>query len=133
MLNFVDDLAASGSPLRDDEFVAYLLANLDEEYNPVFMVIVTQTDPISLDELYAKLLSFEQHTSLQTIAAPGGSSSALAASRGRGYSGGCGSGSSDHGHGRGRGRDILHAVASHAVVPTVPLAAIHHGRSAKYA
>jgi hypothetical protein len=41
MLNFVDDLAASGSPLRDDEFVAYLLANLDEEYNPVFTAIVT--------------------------------------------------------------------------------------------
>jgi hypothetical protein len=53
MSNFVDDLAASGAPLHDDEFVVYLLASLDEEYNPVFTAIVTRTDPISPSELYA--------------------------------------------------------------------------------
>jgi hypothetical protein len=33
MSSFVDDLVASGTPLSDDEFVAYLLADLDEDYN----------------------------------------------------------------------------------------------------
>jgi hypothetical protein len=77
MSNFADDLAAFGAPLRDDEFVVYLLASLDEEYNPVFMVIVAQTDPISPSELYAQLLSFEQHTTLRMVSAPGGLPSAF--------------------------------------------------------
>jgi hypothetical protein len=59
MSNFTDDLAASGAPLRDDEFVAYLLAGFDEEYNPVFTTLVARTDPISPGELYAQLISFE--------------------------------------------------------------------------
>jgi hypothetical protein len=59
MSNFTDDLAASGAPLRDDEFVAYLLAGLDEEYNLVFTALVARTDPISPGELYAQLISFE--------------------------------------------------------------------------
>jgi hypothetical protein len=59
MSAFADDLAASGTPLRDDEFVAYLLVGLDEAYNPVFMAFVARADPISPDELYSQLLSFE--------------------------------------------------------------------------
>jgi hypothetical protein len=38
MTQYADELATSGSPLRDDELVAYLLAGLNEEYNPVFTV-----------------------------------------------------------------------------------------------
>jgi hypothetical protein len=53
MSTFVDDLAASGTPLHDDKFVAYLLAGLDEEYNPVFTVIIAWADPISPSELYS--------------------------------------------------------------------------------
>jgi hypothetical protein len=53
MSNFVDDLAAFSAPLHDDEIVVYLLASLDEEYNPVFTAIVAWTDPISPSELYA--------------------------------------------------------------------------------
>jgi hypothetical protein len=104
MSTFAYDLAASGTPLRDDEFIAYLLAGLDEEYNPVFTVIVARADPITPSELYAQLLSFEQHTALQAVASPGGSSSALTASRGRGHPGGRGYGSSTRGQGRGKGR-----------------------------
>jgi hypothetical protein len=59
MCHYIDDLAASGNPLRDDELVAYLLAGLDEGFNPVFTTIVAQVDPISPSELYAQLLSFE--------------------------------------------------------------------------
>jgi hypothetical protein len=53
MSQFVDVLVASGTPLCDDEFVAYLLADLDEEYNPVFTAVVARVDPISPIDLYA--------------------------------------------------------------------------------
>jgi hypothetical protein len=48
MCHFVDELAASGAPLRDDELIAYLLAGLDEDFNPVFTAMVSQVDPITL-------------------------------------------------------------------------------------
>jgi hypothetical protein len=53
MSTFVDDLAASVTPLHDDKFVAYLLAGLDEEYNPVFTAIIAWADLISPSELYS--------------------------------------------------------------------------------
>jgi hypothetical protein len=78
-------LAASGTPLHDDEFIAYLLVSLNEEYNPVFTAIVARVDPISLTDLYAQLLSFELHTTLQATTTPSGSSSAMTATRGPGF------------------------------------------------
>jgi hypothetical protein len=106
MSNFVDDLVASGAPLHDDEFVAYLLASHDEEYNPVFTTIVARTNPISPSELYAQLLSFEQHTALQMVSTPGGLSFAFTVSHGHGSSDGRGSHSSDRGSGCGMGRGL---------------------------
>jgi hypothetical protein len=44
--HYADDLAVSGTPLRDDELVAYLLTGLDEEYNLVFTSVVARSDPI---------------------------------------------------------------------------------------
>jgi hypothetical protein len=64
MSQFTDDLVASGTPLRDDKFVAYLLAGLDEEYNLVFTAIVAQVDPISPTDIYVQLLNFEQYMTL---------------------------------------------------------------------
>jgi hypothetical protein len=32
---------------------------LDEEYNLIFTTVVTRVDPLTLDELYSQLLSFE--------------------------------------------------------------------------
>jgi hypothetical protein len=42
MCQYADELAAIGAPLRDDELIAYLLAGLDEDYNPVFTAVVAQ-------------------------------------------------------------------------------------------
>jgi hypothetical protein len=95
---------ASDAPLRDDELVAYLLAGLDEAYNPVFTSVVARSDPIAPSELYAQLLSFEQHTNLQGATSHGGSLSAMAASHGCGYTGGRGLSGSSRGNGRGRAR-----------------------------
>jgi hypothetical protein len=44
MCQYVDDLAASENPLRDDELIAYLLVGLDEEYNLVFTSVVTRSN-----------------------------------------------------------------------------------------
>jgi hypothetical protein len=42
MSQLADDLAASGTPLHDDEFIAYLLTGLDKDYNLVF----TRANPL---------------------------------------------------------------------------------------
>jgi hypothetical protein len=87
MCQYADDLAASGTPLCDDELVAYLLTGLDEGYNSIFTSVVGCIDPIPPSELYSHLLSFEQHTSLQGQSSQGDSMSAMSASHGgRGYS-----------------------------------------------
>jgi hypothetical protein len=103
MTHYVDELAVSGAPLHDDELVAYLLAGLDEDYNVVFTAVVARVDPISPSDLYAQLLSFEQHAHLQAHFSSGTSSSAMDTNRGRGFSG-RGSGGSDRGHNPSRGR-----------------------------
>jgi hypothetical protein len=79
--------------------VAYLLADLDSEYNPVFTAVVARVDPISPSDLYAQLLSFEQHTHLQASVGSDTSSLAMVASRGRGSVG-----RDSSGFDRGRGR-----------------------------
>jgi hypothetical protein len=104
MCLYADDLEPVGTPLCDDELIAYLLASLDVEFNSVFTFVVGCVDPISPTDLYAQLLSFKQHTSLQGQPSHGGALSAMTASRGGpSYSGGRGSDSSSRGSGRGHG------------------------------
>jgi hypothetical protein len=90
MCEYADELAATEAPLRDDELITYILAGLDEDYNPVFTVVLARTDLINPSELYAQLLSFEQHNSLQAPQSSGGSSSAMATTQSRGSIDGCG-------------------------------------------
>jgi hypothetical protein len=90
MCQYADDLAATGAPLCDDELVAYILAGLDEDYNPVFTAVVARTDPISPSELYSQLLSFLQHVSFLVHQMSGSSSSAMATTHDHGSSGGRG-------------------------------------------
>jgi hypothetical protein len=60
MKSHADDMVASGQPLGDEEFVAYILTDLDEEiYNSLVSSIVTRVEPISPTELYSQMLSFE--------------------------------------------------------------------------
>jgi hypothetical protein len=39
--------------------VSYILVGLDIEYNPVVSAAVARVEPISVNELYGQLLSFE--------------------------------------------------------------------------
>jgi hypothetical protein len=93
MCQYAHDLATSGTPLHDNERIAYLLTGLDEEYNLVFTLVISRSDPVILSDLYAQLLSFEQHTQLQGQSSHGASSSVMIASWGCGYLGSRGLGS----------------------------------------
>jgi hypothetical protein len=53
------ELAAADAPLRDDEVVAYLLAGLGPDYDPFVTSMTTKNEALSVDEVYAHLLSFE--------------------------------------------------------------------------
>jgi hypothetical protein len=100
MMHYADELTASGVLLRDDKLVTYILACLEEDYNPVFTAIFARVDPVSPSNLYAQLLSFEQHTHLQTYTSLAGSSSVMITTHGHGFAGRS-AGGSDRGHSRG--------------------------------
>jgi hypothetical protein len=57
MKALADMLAIIGQPLKDEEFIAYLLAGLDESYDSLVTSITTRDDPIPLSELFAYLLN----------------------------------------------------------------------------
>jgi hypothetical protein len=99
MWSYADEMASAGAALTDEELVSYILAGLDEDYNPFFTAIVACTDSVTPDDLYTQLLSFEQHLALQAGGSHGGAGSALAASRDRGGR----SGGPGRSPGRGRG------------------------------
>jgi hypothetical protein len=65
MRSYADEMASAGAGLPDEELVSYILAGLDEDYNPVFTAIVARTDFVTPDDLYTQLLSFKQHLTLQ--------------------------------------------------------------------
>lgn len=91
MKTYVDDMAAAGKPLEDDDVVSYVLTGLDPDYNPIVTSVLTRAEPIRLDEFFSQLLSFEMHLDMQHHGHHGGSSSANMASRangrGRGFRG----------------------------------------------
>jgi flagellar basal body rod protein FlgC len=74
MCQYADDLAASDTPLRDDELVAYVLVGLNEDFNLIFTAMVVRVDPIIPSELYAQLLSFKHHANLLAHNSSGSSS-----------------------------------------------------------
>jgi hypothetical protein len=54
MKSYADEMTVFGQPLRDEEFVAYVLTGLDEEiYNSFVSSIVTWVEPIAPAELYS--------------------------------------------------------------------------------
>lgn len=59
--SLASELTAADAPLRDDEVVAYLLAGLGSDYDPFVTSITTKTEALSLDDVYAHLLTFEAH------------------------------------------------------------------------
>jgi hypothetical protein len=84
MKGFADELAAAGRPIDDNELVEYLLAGLDDTYNPLFAAIgVNGGDDLTVSELYAQVCTYDSRMELLTDGAYG-SASINSAQRGRG-------------------------------------------------
>ncbi|KAK1631986.1 hypothetical protein QYE76_006301 [Lolium multiflorum] len=89
-----DSLTSIGEPLRDTEFVSYILAGLDEEYDALYEVVTNRTTPIPIRDLFSQLQSTEQrklaqrrsggpsHYPAAHAAAPVGPVAAFGAARG---------------------------------------------------
>jgi hypothetical protein len=100
-----DELAAAGRPMEEDEVVEYLLAGLDDPYNPLFAAIGANPDhKVTVADLYAQLDSYDNHMRL-LIGTDGdvGKSSANTASRGRNGGGRRGGRGTHRGRRGGRG------------------------------
>jgi hypothetical protein len=59
MKALANTLAIISQPLKDEEFVAYLLVGLDGSYDSLVTSVTTRDDAIPLSELFAYLLSQE--------------------------------------------------------------------------
>jgi hypothetical protein len=59
MRGYVDEMAATGKALDDDDIVSYILNGLDADYNSLIEHVNGMTDPISPETLYACLLDTE--------------------------------------------------------------------------
>lgn len=90
MKGYSDEMAAAGRRIDDEELVEHILTGLNPEFESVVSALVARVEPVSLDELYSQLLSFE--TRMELYRGPD-QSSANMAGRGRGN------------FGRGRGND----------------------------
>nr|ABF94964.1 retrotransposon protein, putative, Ty1-copia subclass [Oryza sativa Japonica Group] len=99
MKTLADEMTAAGKVVDDDDLVLYIIAGLDDTYEPVISTIVGK-DFMTLGEAYSQLLSFEQRLALRH----GGDASANLANRGRGGGGGQQRGD-NAGNGRGRGNN----------------------------
>ena len=113
MKGLADDMASAGRKLEDEELVTFIITGLDEEFESVISAVTSWVEPISVNELYAQLVAFEQRREIHGGGSP--SSANLAAKGGRGGSssyqncartdgrndGGRGSGGRGNGGGRG--------------------------------
>jgi hypothetical protein len=93
MKDLGDEMKAASRPLYDEELVEYIITNLDEEYTPLVSALCARVEPISINELFSRLLNFETRVNLFS-----GDHHHSANSMGRECGGTCGQGGT-----RGRG------------------------------
>ena len=95
--SLADEVACTATALSDPEIVSKILAELDMDYNLVVLALAARVEPITVQELYSQLLSFDARLSLLHGAAFR-QSSANAVSRGRGRGRGLGNSQGDSGY-----------------------------------
>jgi hypothetical protein len=66
MKALADGMASAGKKLYDEDFISYILAGLDAEYNFVVSSIAGCVEPITFAELYSQLLAYENRLDLQS-------------------------------------------------------------------
>jgi hypothetical protein len=59
IMGLTNELAAANAPLHDEEVLAYLLAGLPVEYDPFVTSMTTKSEALSLDDVFAHLVTFE--------------------------------------------------------------------------
>jgi hypothetical protein len=52
MWGYADEMASTGNTITNEEFVSYVLASLDEDYNSVFTAVVARIDTVTPADLY---------------------------------------------------------------------------------
>ena len=52
-------VSAIGMPLREDEIISYVFTGLGSKYEPLVMSLTTRSEELTLEDVYAHLLSFE--------------------------------------------------------------------------
>lgn len=55
----VETLFTISQPLQEEEIISYIISGLIFDYDPLVTFVITRIDPISLNDLYAHLVSFE--------------------------------------------------------------------------
>jgi hypothetical protein len=104
MKTLAGSLAAIGQPLREDEVIAYILPGLGPDYDSLVTTLTVRSEDLTLDEVYAHLLTYEHHHDLHdSDYGLGGGASTNLSRRGGGH--GNPSGGNQGGNNSGGGRD----------------------------
>jgi uncharacterized membrane protein YgcG len=93
----VDEMAAAGHKLEDEEFVSYPLTGLDQDFDSIVLAVAARVEPITVAELHTQLIAHEQRLEMPN---GGVQSCANLATKGKG-----GGGNSSHGGRGGGGRN----------------------------
>ena len=125
MKGLADEMAAAGRKMEDEELVSFILTGLGDDFDSIVSTVAARVKPISIAELYAQLISYEQRKEMHgggsqssvnvvTKGGHGGNNSKPNQSRGRGdggrvgfHRGGGGRGNGGRG---GDGRNFLSGV-----------------------
>lgn len=54
-----DEMIAAGKIVDDEDLISYIIAGLDNNFEPVISSIVEKSEPMTMGEAYSQLLSFE--------------------------------------------------------------------------
>nr|XP_025880529.1 uncharacterized protein LOC112938674 [Oryza sativa Japonica Group]XP_025880530.1 uncharacterized protein LOC112938674 [Oryza sativa Japonica Group] len=103
MKAYSDEIASTGKPLDEEDMIAYIVNGLDGDYDSFVSALGMRVEPISMTELYAQLLNFENMLHLRQ---QGSANAALRGSGGRSNfapRGGSTSAAGGSNSGRGRG------------------------------
>lgn len=108
MKAYADEVAATGKPLDEEELIAYIVNGLDGDYDPFVSSLGMRVEPISITELYAQLLNFENRLKMRQSGASAHAANRVNAGHGvfvprGGSTGGFGGGNPARGRGDGAG------------------------------
>ncbi|XP_041011514.1 uncharacterized protein LOC121255318 [Juglans microcarpa x Juglans regia] len=99
-------MSAAGSPLSSPEFISYLLAGLNSDYDAFVTSVTAHVEPLSSEELYSLILTHENRLSHSNhLPTPTNFSAHFASNsstHGRGFNRGFSSRGSYRGRGQGR-------------------------------